>query len=140
MLARLSAEDTILQRLSPDLEDMAPALGQLIQEQDTVVRQRHLPRHGQLAAADQTHLGDGVVGGPEGARGDEGGASTGQASDARDAGGLPRVRPARRRQEEGEAMCQHWLSCPGWAEQQPHSVHYARTGFQLTSTPRMGGS
>jgi hypothetical protein len=64
MLARLSAEDTILQRLSPDLENMARARGPLIQPQDATVRQRHLPRHGPRAAADHAHLGDGAVGGP----------------------------------------------------------------------------
>jgi hypothetical protein len=83
-----------------------------------MVRQGHLPRHGPLAAADQAHIGDGVVGGSEGARGDDGGAVAGQAGDARDAGGLQRCRPAHRRQEGDEASRQPRLPCPGGAEEQ----------------------
>jgi hypothetical protein len=74
--------DTLLQRLAQDLEHMARARGQLIQEHEAMVRQRYLPRQGPLAAADRAHSGDGVVGGPERARGDEGGAPASEASDA----------------------------------------------------------
>jgi hypothetical protein len=88
---RLYLCDAILKRLAQDLEDMALELRQLIQEQDAMVRQRHLPRQGQVAAADQAHIGDGVVGSPERAHGDDGGAPPGEAGDAMDAGGLQRV-------------------------------------------------
>jgi hypothetical protein len=37
-----------LERLPPHLQHVACALGQLIQEQDAVVRQRHLAGHRQL--------------------------------------------------------------------------------------------
>jgi hypothetical protein len=57
------------------------------------MRQGHLPRHGPLATVDQPDIGDGVVGGAEGAGGDNGRAPTGQASDARDAGGLDGFEP-----------------------------------------------
>jgi len=66
MLARLYSEDTLHQRLSQDLEDMAPELRQLMQEQDAMVRQGQLPRQGPLAAADHAHIGDGVVGARKG--------------------------------------------------------------------------
>jgi hypothetical protein len=79
------------ERLAQDIEDMALELRQLIQEQDAMVRQRDLPRHGPLAATDQAHIGDGVVGSPERAHGDDGGAPPGEAGDAMDAGGLQRV-------------------------------------------------
>jgi hypothetical protein len=42
-LARLYSEDTLHQRLSQDLENMARALWQLMQEQDAMVRQGRLP-------------------------------------------------------------------------------------------------
>jgi hypothetical protein len=57
-----------------------------------MVCQGHLPRHGQLAATDQAHIGDHVVTGAERVRGDDSGAPAGQAGDARDPGGLQRCR------------------------------------------------
>jgi hypothetical protein len=105
--------DPHLERLSPDLEDLAPGLRQFIQEQEAVVRQGHLPRQGPLAAADHANSGDGVVGGPQGARRDEGGAPTRQAGDAMNPRGLQRFRPAHRGQDRGEAPRQHRLPRPG---------------------------
>ena len=49
---------------------------------------RYFPRHRHLAAADQADIGDGVVGGATGARGDSGGACAGEASAAVEARGL----------------------------------------------------
>jgi hypothetical protein len=60
---RLSVYDTLLERLAQDLEDMAAALGQLIQEGDAVVGQRHVARHRHMAATDQPDVRDGVMGG-----------------------------------------------------------------------------
>jgi hypothetical protein len=39
--------------LSQDLEDMPPERQQFIQEENAVVRPRHLARHGEVPAADQ---------------------------------------------------------------------------------------
>jgi hypothetical protein len=50
MCAKWLLWETILDRLAQDLDDMALALGQLIPKQDAMMRQRDLPRHGQLAA------------------------------------------------------------------------------------------
>jgi len=50
-----------------DPEDMALALGQLIQQQDAVVRQRHFAWQRHQGAADQAHVGDRVVRRSEGA-------------------------------------------------------------------------
>ena len=96
-----------LERLSQDLEHMALALGPLSQEQDAVVCKGHLRRQGQLAAADQTPSGDGVVGGPERARGDDSGAPDGTAGDALDAQGIEGFGRGHRRQDGGEATRQH---------------------------------
>jgi hypothetical protein len=52
----------------------------LIQKENAIVGQRHLARQRHLSAADQPHIGDGVVRGPEWA--------------GRDEGGAPPVRPA----------------------------------------------
>jgi hypothetical protein len=47
---------TLLQRLAQDLEAMSFELGEFIGEEDAMVGQRHLARHGHLAAADQPHI------------------------------------------------------------------------------------
>jgi hypothetical protein len=82
----LYSYDTRLERLAQDFEDIALALGPLIQPQEAMMRQGHLPRRGELAATDQADIGDGVVGGAEGAGGDDGGVPTRQAGDAVDLG------------------------------------------------------
>jgi hypothetical protein len=61
--AKLYVYETIIERLAQDLEDMAAALGEFIQEAHAVVGQRHFARHRHVAAADQPHIGDGVMGG-----------------------------------------------------------------------------
>jgi hypothetical protein len=86
--ARLSVYDTLLQRLAQDLEDMAPALRQFIQEENAMVRQRHLARPGEVAAADQPHLRDRLMGGATRAGRDQRRAGAREASDAVDARGL----------------------------------------------------
>jgi hypothetical protein len=42
---------------------MPSALGACIEAEPTIVGPRHLARHGDLAAADQPHIGHGLVGG-----------------------------------------------------------------------------
>jgi hypothetical protein len=58
--------ETLLERLPQDLEDLAAQLGPCIQESHAVVGQRHLARHRPVAAADQPHIGEGMLGGAEG--------------------------------------------------------------------------
>jgi hypothetical protein len=58
---RLYFCNALLERLSQHFEHVALARGQLIQEQNAVMRQRDLPRHGPLAAADQPHIPHGLV-------------------------------------------------------------------------------
>jgi hypothetical protein len=48
-LWRLYVYDTLLERWAQDLEAMAAKLGELIQEEHPVVRQRHLTRPWELA-------------------------------------------------------------------------------------------
>jgi hypothetical protein len=65
--AKLYSCETLLERLAQDLQHMAAELGQFIQEAHAVVGQRHLARHRHLAAADQPHIRDGMMGGAKGA-------------------------------------------------------------------------
>jgi hypothetical protein len=60
--AKLYVYETLLERLPQDLQDMAAALGQLIQEEHAMVRQRHLARHGHVPPTDQSRIRDGLVG------------------------------------------------------------------------------
>jgi hypothetical protein len=52
----------LLKRLARDLDDIAADFGQFIQEEHTVVGQRHLARHRHLAPANLPHLRDRVMG------------------------------------------------------------------------------
>jgi hypothetical protein len=63
---RLYLYDTILKRLAQDLEDVAAALRQFIQEEHAVVCQRHVARPRHLSAADQPHIREGVMGARKG--------------------------------------------------------------------------
>ena len=59
--ARLHACEVVLERLAQDLQDLASELGRLIQEEHPVLGQRHLLRHGHVAASDEAHIRDGVM-------------------------------------------------------------------------------
>jgi hypothetical protein len=78
-------------------------LGPLVEAQEAVVRQRHLTGHGHLTTADHADVSNGMEWGAKGTGRGEGSAITGEAGDARDAGGLPRCRQAQRWQEGGGA-------------------------------------
>jgi hypothetical protein len=80
---RLYLQDTILERLPQDLQDMAAARGPCIQEAHAVVGPRHLARPRHVATADQPRIGEGVMGGATRAGGDDGGAAAGDAVNAR---------------------------------------------------------
>jgi hypothetical protein len=54
--AILYVYETLLEWLAQDLQDMAAKLRQLIQKEDTVVCQPHIPRHRDLPPADQPHI------------------------------------------------------------------------------------
>jgi hypothetical protein len=56
---RLYRYDTILERVPQNLQDMAAALGEFIQEEHPVVGQRHFARHGDVSAANQSSITSG---------------------------------------------------------------------------------
>jgi hypothetical protein len=59
---RLYLEDTLLEWLPQDLEDMAAARGPYIQAAHAVAGQRHFARPRRVAPADQPHTQDGLRG------------------------------------------------------------------------------
>jgi hypothetical protein len=61
MLQGWSVYAALVERLAQDLTDMAAARRPCIQQENPVVRPRHLARHRHLPAADQAGLRDGVV-------------------------------------------------------------------------------
>jgi hypothetical protein len=67
---------------------MPLALGPLIQKSHPVVRQRHLPRHGEVPTADPSHIRDRVMRGATRAGRDPRGAGADAAGDAVDARGV----------------------------------------------------
>jgi hypothetical protein len=84
----LSPDDAFLERLSRDLQERALALEHLIQQQETMVGQRHVTRHRHVAPTDQPRLRDGVVGGATRAGRDQPHAVAGEAGNAVDPRGL----------------------------------------------------
>jgi hypothetical protein len=95
------------------------------------------PPAGQLAAADQPDIGDGVMRGAEGAGGDDGGTPPGEAGDAMDTGGLQRFRQARRHQEGGEAPRQPRRARPRKLEQQDIMDTMPASHFVSPSLPHL---
>jgi hypothetical protein len=60
--AKLYSCETLLERLSQYLQDMAAELGQFIQEEHAMVAQRRVTRHRHVAPTDPPRIRDGVVG------------------------------------------------------------------------------
>jgi hypothetical protein len=100
--ARLSVEDTLLERLPQDIEDVAAALGPFILEEYTVVGQRHVARHRHVAAADQPHIGDGVMGGATRSGRDQSHTVAFEAGNAMEARSLQGLSQGHGRQDGGE--------------------------------------
>ena len=73
--------ETILERLAQDLEHMTATLRPFLQEEHTLVRQRHLARHRHLPPTDQPDIRDGIMGDATPASRDDGAACTGASGD-----------------------------------------------------------
>jgi hypothetical protein len=69
--ARSCLCDPILERLAEPCEDVPPELREFVQAAHAMVRQRHLARQRDLAAADQPHIRDGMMRGAKRARRDQ---------------------------------------------------------------------
>jgi hypothetical protein len=97
---------------------MALQLRKFVQEQDAVVRPRHLPRPQPLPPADPADNRDRVVWGATRPGGDTGGLAACQAGDAVDAGGVEGFGQAHRRQDGDEAAGQPRLPHPRWRQEE----------------------
>jgi hypothetical protein len=82
MPAKLYSCDTLLERLSQDLQDVAAARRPCIQEEHPVVREGHLARPRHVAPADPPRIRDGLVGRATRARRDQRRTVAGEAGDA----------------------------------------------------------
>jgi hypothetical protein len=109
--SRIMSLNTILQRLSQDLEDLARARGPLIQHQDAMVCQGHLLRRRPLAAADHADIGGGVMRRAKGTRGDDGGVAAGPAGDTVGASGVQDFGQRHGWQDSGEPTGQYRCAC-----------------------------
>ena len=116
--AKLYVYETLLERLAQDLRDMAAARGLCIQEAHAMVGQRHVARHWHVPPADEPNIREGLVGRATRARRDPRRAVASEAGDAVDTRGLNGLREGHRRQDGGEAACEHRLARPWGAEQE----------------------
>jgi hypothetical protein len=53
---KLYVYETLLEQLAQDLQDMAAARGQFIQEEHAIMGQRHVARHWHVPPADQPRI------------------------------------------------------------------------------------
>ena len=98
-------------------------LGELIEEEDTVVGQRHLTRHGHLTAANQPHIGNGMVREAKWPGGDDGGAPPSEAGDRVDARCVDGCHAPATAEDDSRAMPSH--------DPQASSRAYAGSGEQV---------
>jgi hypothetical protein len=96
----------------------AVALGPFIQKEHAVMGQRHLAWHRHVAATDQPHIRDGVVGGATRAGRDPRRAGAGEAGDAVDTPGLKGFGEGHCRQDGGDRPPRTRLVRPQTAEKE----------------------
>ena len=108
----------LLQGLAHSLQHVPAKFRQLVQKQNTVVGQGHLPRPQGRAAAGQCRGGGGVVGRAEGAAGQQGVCRIRQPGHRPDAGGLQGLPGGQVRQNGGQPFGQHGLAGTGRADEQ----------------------
>ncbi len=118
----------VLHWLTQHLENVLLELGEFIQKEHPVMRERHLARLRGVAAADQPHVGDGVVRGAEGTGGDERVVPLQKPHHAVDLGRLDRLLEEHGREDGGDAPGQHGLAGTGRADHQ--DVVISKTNFQ----------
>ena len=119
----------LFQRLSQHLQHTAPELGQFVEKQHPVVRQRHLARPRRLPAADQRHLRDGVVRSPVRPARHQPAGNPGLPGHGVYLGRLQRLPGRQRRQDRRHTPRQHRLSRTRCADHQ-HVVPSRRSDLQ----------
>ena len=107
------------QRLAQHLQNVARELGQLIQEQNAVVRQADFARTRRSgAAADQSGVRDGVMRRAKGPAGQQADAARKQPGDAMDLRGLDGFLKRQRRKNAGESFREHGFAGAGRPDHQ----------------------
>jgi hypothetical protein len=114
----LYVENTLLQWLAQDLQDMAAELGPFIQEEHAMMGQRHLAWHRHMADPDQPRIGDGMMGRAKRPGRHQRRTSPREAGDAVDTGGLNGLGEGHRRQNGGQPPRQPRRAHPRGAEQE----------------------
>src|SRR5690554_6335729 len=112
-------DEAVLQRLTKHLQHRTAELGQLIEKEYTVVRQRHLPWTGKTAAAaHHPHLRDRVVRRSKGTLGYQPRERLCEPRHRVHAGGLQRLLKGHRRKDRWKTTCKHRLSGARWTDHQ----------------------
>ena len=109
-------DGVIFERLAHDFEHVAGKLGQLVEEEQAVVRERDLAGARHDAAADEAGVGDGVVRRAEGPLRDQAGAGIEHAGDGVNLGGLERFVEGERGEDRRQALGQHGFAGAGRAD------------------------
>jgi hypothetical protein len=97
---------------------MPSELGEFIEEKDAMMGERSLARQGHLTAANQPHIGNGLVGGATRPGGDDGGAPPGAAGDEMDAGGVDGFGQGQIGEDRRQTSGQHRCPRPGRPQEQ----------------------
>jgi hypothetical protein len=106
----------VLKRLAQNFEHVARKLRQLVQKQQTIVRQRHLARPRNDASANQPGIGDGVVRRAERALRHQAGSRVEHAGYGVNLGGFQRFVEGERRENRRQPLGKHGFSGAGRAD------------------------
>ena len=109
---------SVFDRLAHDLECGALEFRQLVKEEDSIVRDAHLPRRWVGRSAQESDIADGMVGRAERALGDEGIRLVEQTANAVDFCGLDGLIEGHGRNDRRNALGEHALARAGWAYEQ----------------------
>jgi hypothetical protein len=109
---------TILERLAQRLEDVAPELEELVEEQASMVSEGDLAGPHRIAAADEARGADRVMGSAEGTGADDAAGLGEEPSDGVDGGHLQRLFERERRKDGGQPASEHGLARAGRADHQ----------------------
>src|ERR1019366_3625724 len=94
-------------------ERRATKLGELVEKEDSVVREAHFAGPRAIASADEADLADRVVRSAKGPRPREPAARREEPGDAVNGGHFKRLVRRQQREERGQAPGQHGLPAPG---------------------------
>ena len=109
-------DGVVFKGLTQDLKDVARKLRQLVKKEQAVMSQRDLAGAGNDTAADQTCIGDCVVGRAERPLSDEALGGVEYASDGVNLGGFQSLFKGERGEDGGQALGQHGLAGAGRAD------------------------